>query len=220
MKLRAIVFALLLFAASAVAQEKKTYYGVPADVFYLMPDFGQGTVYLRGQRPGRGRVNICAVDNTLRMLDDDGTELTVTQDEDILQVRIDSVMFLHFQKEYYRLYPLSGEMGVAVRREVRILSDTKEGAYGTTSQTTSVQEYGVIRGEGMIHNLQSDKEYPYTSSDIFSIYREGQVCPLTRKALRKLFPARKDEIDAFFKSGAELPETVPEALDFLARWAD
>ena len=220
MKLRSVVFILLLLAASAVAQEKKALYGVPADVFYLMPDFGQGTVYLRGQRPGHGRVNICAVDNTLRMLDNDGTELTVTQDEDVLKVRIDSVMFLHFQKEYYRLYPLSREMGVAVRREVRILSDTKEGGYGTTSQTTAVQEYGKINGDGMVHNLQSDKEYPFTASDIFCVYQEDQVFPLTRKALRKLFPARKDEIDAFFKSGEKLPETVPDALDFLARWVD
>ena len=31
---------------------------------------------------------------------------------------------------------------------------------------------------------------------------------------------QKDEIDAFFKSGEKLPETVPDALGLLARWAD
>jgi hypothetical protein len=109
---------------------------------------------------------------------------------------------------------------VAVRREVRILRDVKEGAYGTTSQTTSVQNYGTYYADGGVYNLDSDKEYPFTVSELVCVYKDDVVYPLTRKNLRKLFPARKDEIDAFFKSGAKLPETPAEALDFLARWAD
>jgi hypothetical protein len=109
---------------------------------------------------------------------------------------------------------------VAVRREVRILRDVKEGAYGTTSQTTSVQNYGTYYADGVVYNLDSDKEYPFTVSELVCIYKDDVIYPLTRKNLRKLFPARKDEIDAFFKSGEKLPETVPDALDFLSRWAE
>ena len=109
---------------------------------------------------------------------------------------------------------------MAVRREVRILRDVKEGAYGTTSQTTSVQNYGTYYADGVVYNLDSDKEYPYTVSELVCIYKDDVVYPLTRKNLRKLFPARKDEIDAFFKSGSKLPETVEEGLAFLSRWAE
>jgi hypothetical protein len=218
---RSLVFLLsFILVLGAGAQEKTGHNGIPADVYYLMPEFGNGMVYLRGQRPAQGRLNICAVDNTLRFLGPDGKELTATQDGDVIKVRIDSVMFLRDQNIFYRLHPLTSGLGVALRREVRILRDVKEGAYGTTSQTTSVQNYGTYYADGVVYNLDSDKEYPYTVSELVCIYKDDVIYPLTRKNLRKLFPARKDEIDAFFKSGEKLPETVPDALDFLSRWTD
>ena len=220
MKLRAIVFALLLLAASAMAQEKKAPNGISAEVYYLMPQFSEGTVYLRGQRPLQGKMNICAVDNTLRFIGPDGEELSATEDGDIVKVRIDSVMFLRDHDIFYRLYPLSSEMGVALQREVRIFWDAKEGAYGSVSQTSSIQQYGIIHSDGSTHTLSGLKEYPYSVSEIPSIYKEGAIYPITRKNLRKLFPAHKDEIDAWFKAGNKLPETVSEALDFLTRWMD
>lgn len=220
MKLRAIVFALLLLAASAMAQEKKAPNGISAEVYYLMPQFSEGTVYLRGQRPLQGKMNICAVDNTLRFIGPDGEELSATEDGDIVKVRIDSVMFLRDHDIFYRLYPLSSEMGVALQREVRIFWDAKEGAYGSVSQTSSIQQYGIIHSDGSTHALSGLKEYPYSVSEIPSIYKEGAIYPITRKNLRKLFPAHKDEIDAWFKAGNKLPETVSEALDFLSRWMD
>ena len=220
MKLRAIVFALLLLAASAMAQEKKAPNGISAEVYYLMPQFSEGTVYLRGQRPLQGKMNICAVDNTLRFIGPDGEELSATEDGDIVKVRIDSVMFLRDHDIFYRLYPLSSEMGVALQREVRIFWDAKEGAYGSVSQTSSIQQYGIIHSDGSTHTLSGLKEYPYSVSETLSIYKEGAIYPITRKNLRKLFPAHKDEIDAWFKAGNKLPETVAEALDFLTRWMD
>lgn len=220
MKPKTIVFALLLLAASAMAQEKKAPNGISAEVYYLMPQFSEGTVYLRGQRPLQGKMNICAVDNTLRFIGPDGEELSATEDGDIVKVRIDSVMFLRDHDIFYRLYPLSSEMGVALQREVRIFWDAKEGAYGSVSQTSSIQQYGIIHSDGSTHTLSGLKEYPYSVSEIPSIYKEGAIYPITRKNLRKLFPAHKDEIDAWFKAGNKLPETVAEALDFLTRWMD
>ena len=220
MKLRAIIIALLLLAVSAMAQEKKAPNGISAEVYYLMPQFSEGTVYLRGQRPLQGKMNICAVDNTLRFIGPDGEELSATEDGDIVKVRIDSVMFLRDHDIFYRLYPLSSEMGVALQREVRIFWDAKEGAYGSVSQTSSIQQYGIIHSDGSTHTLSGLKEYPYSVSETPSIYKEGAIYPITRKNLRKLFPAHKDEIDAWFKAGNKLPETVSEALDFLTRWMD
>lgn len=218
MKPKTIVFALLLLAASAMAQEKKAPNGISAEVYYLMPQFSEGTVYLRGQRPLQGKMNICAVDNTLRFIGPDGEELSATEDGDIVKVRIDSVMFLRDHDIFYRLYPLSSEMGVALQREVRIFWDAKEGAYGSVSQTSSIQQYGIIHSDGSTHTLSGLKEYPYSVSETPSIYKEGAIYPITRKNLRKLFPAHKDEIDAWFKAGNKLPETVSEALDFLSHW--
>ncbi len=50
-----------------------------------------------------------------------------------------TVAFIHYDDIYYRMYPVSIDMGVALQREVKILRDAKQGAYGTTSQTSSIK---------------------------------------------------------------------------------
>ena len=219
-KMRHLWIAAVLICCGAVAgaQNPESVHGIPADVYYLMPSFGQGTVYLRGQAPAQGRMNICAVDNTLHFIDKNGTELEAGPDIEILKVRIDSVVFIRHQNIFYRLFPFNDEMGVALQREVRVFHDVKRGAYGTVSQTTSVQEIGYIYADGTTHNLDAEKPLPYATSDLFFIYRDGSVFPFTRKGLRKVFPDKKDEIDAWFKAGHAAPKTVEEALGLLANW--
>ena len=203
---------------AAAAQERATIQGVPREVYYLMPSFSQGVVYLRGQAPARGKLNICAVDQTLRFLDDAGNELEAERVEDIVSVRIDTVTFLHTQNAFYRLFPMSEDMGIAIRRDVRLLTDAKQGGYGIVSQTTSVMEYGTIYSDGARYKLNSGKEYPYNVSEQIFVYKGDAVFPFTRKGLRKCFPDRKDEIDAWFKEGHPLPATVAEAQAFLSHW--
>jgi hypothetical protein len=77
---------------------------MPDSVYYLMPRFDQGYVFLRGQMPAQGKMNICAVDNTLRFLDDNGTELSSGEDN-ILKAVIGNVSFLRSQDVFYRQYP-------------------------------------------------------------------------------------------------------------------
>ena len=193
--------------------------GVPASVYYLMPSFGDGMIYFRGQGPAQGRLNICAVDNTLRFIDKDGSEMVASEIGNIAMVRIDTVSFIQDKGFFYRMYPVTGDMGVALKRKVRIAWDTKQGAYGLSSKTSSIKEYSTIYSEGAVYNLNEDKEYPYEISETLYVYNEGSVLLLTTKNLKKVFPDKKQEIDAWFKAGHPVPEKVDEALELLARWA-
>ena len=210
---------LLLCLQLVSGAQEKAVHGIPADVYYLMPSFGQGLIYFRGQAPAQGKLNICAVDNTLRFIDKSGKELEATQADNILRVRIDTVTFIRYQDVFYRMYPVSPEMGVALKRDVRIHRDTKQGAYGTTSQTSSISEYATIYADGMIYNLDTDKVYPYDVSETPFLYKGETVFPLTRKNLKKLFPGKKEDIEAYFKAGNAVPESVDEALALLTLWA-
>ena len=87
MKRIALLTALLLAAVSAFGQEESKG-GVPADVYYLLPAFTQGMVYVSGQAPAQGKVNICAEDQTLRFLDQNGQELVASSSDDVLRVVI------------------------------------------------------------------------------------------------------------------------------------
>lgn len=213
---------LLLLAAGlplALQAQSSAPKWMPDSVYYLMPRFSQGYVFLRGQMPAQGKMNICAVDNTLRFLDDKGAELSSGEDN-ILKVIIDNVTFLRYDDVFYRLYPAKADVGVALCRKVRIIRDQKEAAYGGTSQTSSVKEYSTMYVDGVTYNLNDDKEYPFETTETVNIYKGDTVFPLTKKSLRKIFSSRKADVDAWFQAGHSMPRTVEETLEMLSLWVE
>ena len=210
---------LLLGPRTGVLAQDPSVRGIPDEVYYLMPAFGQGTVYLRGQVPAQGQMNICALDNTLRFIDKDGTELAASNLDNLLKVRIDTVTFIRHDDAFLRQYPVSEDTGVAVRRDIKIIRDAKQGAYGTTSQTSAIMELGALYTEGGSYELNKEREYPYRVSDVVFIYSGDTVMLPTKNNLRKLFPDKKDEVDAYFKSNRYFPEDVNEACTLLSLWA-
>ena len=211
---RSIVIAVLLaLCFNAAAQS------IPDSVYYLQPAFGQGMVYFFGQSPAQGKLNICALDNTLRFIDNNGVELEASNPKDIMRVVIDGVSYLHSDGVFYRMYPVTLEYGIALERTVTILRDVKTGAFGTTSQTSSIREYGTFYADGVAYNIGEDKVSPYTVSETLFLYRGSSVYPFNKRQLKRLFPERKSDIDAWFKEGNTLPDNVQAALELLAHWA-
>ncbi len=219
---KTIQIVLLLLALAAplgLRAQEAARKAIPDDVFYLMPEFCQGVVYLRGQAPAQGKMNICAVDNTLRFLDEDGTELEASGADNIVKVQLDTVWFLRSRGIFYRMYPATFDMGVALKRDVRVQTDTKQGAYGGSSQTSSIREYSSLYTESGIYKLNTNKTFPYQVSETLFLYKGEGVYPLTKNNLKKLFPGKKADIEAWFKAGNSLPKTATETQALLSSWA-
>ena len=194
--------------------------GAPAEVSYLMPAFGNGMIYFNGQVPAQGKLNICAVDNTLRFIDKSGKELVAANEDNIMKVRIDTVFFLHSGGIYYRMYPVYRDIGIALKRDVQVVKEGKQGAYGTVSQTASIRENDTFYADGVAYDIKKDKPVEYRMTETLFLYKGDDVLMYNKKNLRKLFPERKAEIDEFFKSGGSLPESVSDARALMSRWAE
>ena len=211
--MKRILLLLLLFAGlSALGQEARG--DIPADVFYLLPEFRQGMVYFSDQGPAQGTLNICAVDQTLRFMDKD-QELSSGADN-INRVVVDDLVFVRIDGAFYRLYPITDDLTLAFRRDVEILRDVKTGAYGIQSRTSSIREVGSLQADGMMYTLQSSKSYPYNVTESCFLYQAGSVTPINKRSLRKRFPARKDELEAWLKSHS-LPKTLDDTRALLSR---
>lgn len=217
--LQLLCTACLLLSQWVAAAQDPAHGGIPDDVYYLLPEFRSGTVYFRGQAPAQGELNICALDNTLRYKDPEGKELAANNIENVTRVLIDTVVFFPYKEVFYRMYPASFDTGIALRRNVRIMRDAKPAAYGGTSMTSSVTEFSSIYADGMTHRLDGRTDYPYDVQERVSLYKGDTVYPLTKKNLKKLYPDKKEEIEAWFKEGNNLPDTVEELLPLLVRWA-
>ena len=212
MKKIVLLLALLLTGGAAFGQEAQG--NIPADVFYLLPEFRQGMVYFSDQGPAQGDLNICAVDQTLRFMDK-GQELASGADN-IYRVIVDDIVFVRVDGAFYRLYPITDDLTLAFRRDVEILRDVKTGAYGTTSRTSSIREVGMLQSDGMMYTLQSSKNYPYNVSESCFLFQAGDVTPITKRTLRKRFPDRKNDLDAWFKAGHAVPQTLDDTRALLS----
>ena len=213
--MKKIVLLLALLAGiSAFGQEAKG--NIPADVFYMVPEFGHGMVYFSDQGPAQGQMNICAVDQTLRFMDNDGKELSSNADN-ITRVVIGDVIFVRVDGVYYRLYPITDDLTVAYRRDVEIIRDIKKGAYGTESRTSSIRNVGTFQADGMMYTLQQAADYPYHVTESCSLFQAGDIIPFNKRNLRKQFPERKDDIDAWLKANRNLPKGLKETKAFLAK---
>lgn len=195
--MKRIVLLLALFPGlSAFGQEAQA--GIPAEVFYMLPEFRQGMVYFSDRGPAQGELNICAVDQTLRFLDQ-GQELT-SDSENINRIIIDDIVFVRIDGAFYRLYPITDGLTLAFRRDVEILRDVKKSAYGIETRTSAIREVGMIQSDGMMHTLQSSRSYPYNVTESCFLYEAGGITPVSKRSIRKRFPNRKDELDAWIKS--------------------
>lgn len=186
-----------------------------AQELYLMPSFEEGVVYFTKQAPARGKLNIFAVDQSLRFLDDNGKELEATNIDDVVRVVIDTVSFLRKDNAFYRLYPVSRGMGVAFKRKIELLTGAKVEAYGTVSQTSSVTEYKTLHTSSGTYSLEGTDLPPYNEKTSLFFYEGNSLYPANKKGLKKLFPDRKDEIEAYLKAGHRIPGTLPELIGFL-----
>ena len=207
--------AALFWAASALfAQDGE---GLTKEVFYLMPDMASGSVYFNDKAPAHGDLNICAVDNTIRFLDKDGQELAVEIDESMTRVVIDGVIFVPFEGVFLRLYPFGEDAGVAVRRNVLVLSDSKVASYGMESQTTAVTSIVGFSSDGKIYSLEEGIKVPYRMTETAYVYRNGNILSLSKRNLQRCFPEAKDKIEAYFSEHKKLDNSDPAMVIALVK---
>jgi len=209
--------ALSFCLAPAAGAQDPSGRGVPADVYYLMPEFGQGMIWFSNQGPAQGKLNICAEDNTIRFQDETGQEVVAASIGNVLKVMIDTVVFVRSDDVFYRICPITLNLGVGIRRDLDLMRDARQAAYGGYSRTSSVRQYSTYYGDGVGHSLAESKEYPYSVSETFYLYSGGELSPFNRKNLRKAFPERREDIDAYLKSRHSLPDALPDILSFLRR---
>jgi len=225
-KVIATMFAFLGIVAALSAQEQgqdreDILQGIEPEVFYLMPEFGPGYIMYKGQSPLSGEFNICAIDGTVRFKDSEGHEMGADDDGNLERVVISGVTFVADGNGFSRIYPLCENVDLAVKRNVLIMNDQKEGGYGMKTQLSAINEYSSLRAEGRFYRLSSVREYPAKVSYRVSLYKDGKILQLTKKNLQKCFPSKKAEIESWFAQNKKINvEDVDAVTEICKAWAE
>ena len=193
---------------------------IPAEIFYLMPEFGQGNVYFKGRTPFPAQLNICAIDGTVRYKDQAGQERIIQDDGSLTAVSIADAYFVRNDNDFVRLYTLNREISVAYLRKVDLMDDVKVGAFGMETRTAAINNYDSFANSGQFYNLDQVKDHRYRLYETVYLFHGGQFSVFNKRNCQKCFPGAKDAIDAWFKEHRNpTAEDLPAILEACRSWA-
>ena len=198
---------------------------------YKYPDFLDGIVYFKNQKPLSERVNIHLLKSTLHYLEGDQIKEATTSA--IVYVLINnSVQDVSVPDRYY-MYDdqlvrlVSGDSSAFVAELVLVDFSVKErgGAYGASSSVQGTRDLSSLPNRGISSTSEMELKNKKDEGELLSVSKKyfmivgGKVYPATRKEIESKLPAdRKDAFKQFIKKNKiswKDPVSLATLLEFL-----
>lgn len=167
-------------------------------VRYVLPEFNAGMVIFNNGEQSNGAVNISTIDQKIHFIDPSGEILVLTNNDQVARVFIKGRTFINSRYGFIEIYETAGDIFMGEVRKVGFISADKQGAFGSKSQTTSIQTISSVRTDGgYLIDFDKQKNSPYSYKKIPYLCRNGLVQPVTKKTFQKCFPDKKEVIEQY-----------------------
>ena len=202
-----VAIALLMFIGTSAFSQTVSFTSPNAQsqrmldsVKYILPEFTAGMVIFKNGEQSNGAININTIDQKIHFIDPKGEILVITNNDDVSRVFAKGRTFLNSRYGYVELYETIGDIFMGEIRKVGFISQDKVGAFGSKSQTTAIQTISSVqRNGGYMVDFEKQKNSPYTYRKMPYLCRKGLFQPVTKNALQKCFPHKKDIIEKYIQ---------------------
>lgn len=173
---------------------------------YVLPSFREGKVKLRDGSIYEGVININTLTQTISLINSNGDTLAVNNENMVDVVSLGSSFFFKIGKNYLQVIETNGEVSLGLLRALRIGEEKRTGAYGGSSETSTIVNVNSLTLEGVESQFTTSHKLKckYEES-LFLIYKGRPYVP-GMKNFQKLFPKHKKEIGSYFKSVKAAPD--------------
>ena len=168
-------------------------------VKYVLPDFTAGIVIFRDGRTANGPLNISTISQKLLFISPQGEIQEVLNQNNIDRVSVKGRSFVQTKQGFVELLDIADNVILGSVKRVKFLESEKKGAFGTTSETTSVTTISSITTEGQRYELAQNVNTPYTYRVTPYLGRNGKFSYATKKYIMKCFPSKQDQIEAYLQ---------------------
>jgi len=167
---------------------------------YLFPDFTNGEVFYKGHN-GSGKLNYNMLLGEMQFVENQQV-LALANVEDVIVVTINGRNFYPFKGgEFAEELGSAGQVQLRVRYKGNAAQHSKKGAYGTSSSTSSITSYSSISSDNRQYELTVTEKVLVTVNYFYYLVTSNGKYTLIQnvKAFTKLFPAYRNQIEAFAK---------------------
>ncbi len=170
-------------------------------VKYVMPDFYTGTIFFDNGEQYIGPINIFTVNQRVHFKNEDGEVMELENNLDVSSVFIKGRTFLNSRYGYIEVFEAYGEVFMGEIKSVSIISGAKEGAFGSKSQTTSIQTVDFMdMPNGSWLDLSGGKKIPYSYKKMPYVYKKGNFQKANKKFFLKNFSDKKGFIEDYMQN--------------------
>lgn len=164
---------------------------------YVLPEFASGMVLFSNGQQSHGALNINTIDQRVHFIDSKGAVLALTDNDKVSKVFIKGRTFMKNRNGYIEILESTDDVVMGVYRSVSFLSEDKEGAFGSKSQTSSIQTVNAVQSDGYMIDFEKNRNSPYIYKQVPYVCRKGLFYPVSKKVLYKCFPNKKEAIDKY-----------------------
>ena len=168
---------------------------------YRFPSFKRGVVTLRDGSMAAALMNFNIFLNEMQFIDPKGDTLVIAEPATIDSISIDSALF-YYKKGYLQVVENQAAAKLVMKQKITFIP-VKIGAYGTTSQSSAIDNYRSLMSPVFAHNnvLALNEDIIVKKETNYSIiYKKFREAAATRSGFQTAFPDHKKAIDDYISS--------------------
>lgn len=181
-------------------------------VKFVNPEFQAGVVVFVDGSYSRAPLNISTIEQRVYFISPAGETQVLSNEDQVKRVSIMSRSFVKSRYGYVELLKVTSDAGIGAVRRVSFFETEKKGAYGSTSQTTSVTTVGTVFEGGVMYTLGVDQSTPFKYKVIPYLLKNDKVLISNKKNLQKCFPEKKSAIEAYLGQHSVDFENIEDML--------
>jgi hypothetical protein len=186
-----LLFLLLLFPASLVAQEE-------GNNGYLFPDFMQGSVLFKNGGAEPAMLNYNYVTKLMLLKDSKDQILEFSDLSSITAIKIENRVFIKGNNNVFYEQVPAGNGYYYLQWFGKIVSQEKAGAYGTYSSTSAVTTYSTLNADNRVIQLKPGERVETKKNCKFYLKVKDRFMLFdSARTLGKLFKGHEAEIKEF-----------------------
>ena len=168
---------------------------------FKYPQFVGGTVINVEDKCGTALLNYNRLSGQVLFINASGDTLEFANPNLIRVVSIGNDTFRFFQNGFLETITHNGNAVNLYKKEmIRYSGSEKKGGYGAYSPATAANSLEKVSSGNNIENLRPDENALYVPQRTFYLFSQpGKFYAATKKNFERLFPARRNEIEDFFK---------------------
>lgn len=206
----------IIFSVSMSAQK--------IQIKYIFDEFRQGKLVHKRGDTHYAPFNYDIVDQRLMFMSADSTMLEIAEPEEVSFVNIDGRIFEHIKGTFFYERINLGNCIFYIQWKAKLISIGKKGAYGTTSNTSSISSINRISSNGQMLELKVAEEFDLKPENRYFLKIKNSLKRFySADTLAKLFKGHEEDIKKYIQENNlsfNNIENIKSAVEYCSQYME